>query len=169
MSARSQRHITFARLPEIPADELMTHMSDPRVAEHMPLLNFTWDRDAIKKFVASKEACWHRDGLGHWAFLSAGRYVGWGGFQKEGEEWEFGLVLRPDAFGLGTWITRKALAFAAADARIPFVTFLLPPSRRNLGALKRLGARFIGKTDHEGAGFLKYRLDTPAPPAFHPL
>jgi hypothetical protein len=135
-------------------------MSDPRVAEHMPLLTFEWDRPAVAKFVAAKEACWSRDGLGHWAILSNGNYVGWGGFQKEGDEWDYGLVLKPEAFGLGIRISRKALEFAVTDARIPFVTFLLSPSRKSLGAFERLGARFVDEIDYKGAKFLKYRLET---------
>lgn len=152
--------ITFTRLPGIDPADIMAHMSDPRVAEHMPLLTFEWDRAAVGDFVAAKEQCWHRDGLGHWAILANGKYVGWGGFQKEGDEWDYGLVLRPEAFGLGARISRKAIRFAAADPRIPFVTFLLPPSRKNLGALKRLGAKFVGETNYEGSKFLKYRLTT---------
>ncbi|MEM8814000.1 MAG: GNAT family N-acetyltransferase [Pseudomonadota bacterium] len=153
--------ISFARLPTIDPEEIVAHMSDPRVAEHMPLLTFAWDEAAVSNFVATKEACWQRDGLGHWAILSDDRYVGWGGFQKEGEEWDYGLVLRPDAFGLGVRISKKAIAFAVADERIPFVTFLLPPSRTRLGALDRLGAGFVGEVEHEGKVFLKYRLQTP--------
>ena len=152
--------ITFARLPDIPVDALIAHMSDPRMGEHMPLLTSPWTRDTAESFVATKEACWHRDGLGHWAILADGRYVGWGGFQKEETEWDFGLVLRPDAFGLGTRITRKALAFARADPRISCVTFLLPPSRRNLSALQRLGATYVRDVEQDGATFRKYRLDT---------
>jgi hypothetical protein len=152
--------ITFVRLPEISPDELIAHMSDPRVAEHMPLLTFQWDQDAVSKFVAAKEECWRRDGLGHWAFLCDGEYVGWGGFQKEGEEWDYGLVLKPDRFGIGARISKNAIEFAEADERILFITFLLPPSRRNLGALKRIGAIFVGEIDYEGAKFLKFRLDT---------
>jgi len=155
-----ERHITFARLPDIPPGEIIAHMSDPRVAEHMPMLTFQWDHDAVTRFVAVKEACWHRDGLGHWAILCDRRYVGWGGFQKEGDEWDYGLVLKPERFGLGTLITRKAIEFALADERIPFVTFLLPLSRRKLGALARLGATFVDEIEHAGARFLKYRLDT---------
>jgi len=135
-------------------------MSDPRVAEHMPLLTFKWDRQKLAEFVSAKEARWRHDGLGHWAILCDGDYVGWGGFQKEGNEWDFGLVLKPDSFGLGVRIARKAIEFARADDRIPFVTFLLPPSRKNLRGLARLGARFLGEVEHEGARFLKYRLDT---------
>lgn len=160
MTPVQKQEITFTRLPGISPDALIAHMSDPRVAEHMPLLTFEWDHDAVAKFVAAKEDCWRRDGLGHWAFLCDGSYVGWGGFQKEGDEWDFGLVLRPDAFGMGVRIARKAIAFARADDRIPFVTFLLPPSRRNLGALGRMGAEFVEEIDYDGARFLKFRLDT---------
>ena len=152
--------ITFVRLTEIDPAEIAAHMSDPRVAAHMPLLTADWDAAETAAFVARKEACWARDGLGHWAFLSDGRYVGWGGFQKEGDEWGFGLVLTPDAFGLGRRITQKALDFAMADERIPFVTFLLPPSRKNLGALRRLGAQQTGAVEYDGARFLKFRLET---------
>jgi len=160
MTDRSEPKITFARLPDISPDEIIAHMSDPRVAEHMPLLTIAWDQRAVAKFVTTKEQCWHRDGLGHWAILCNGSYAGWGGFQKEGQEWDFGLVLKPEHFGLGARISRKAMGFAVADKRIPFVTFLLPPSRRNLGGLARLGARFVEETEHDGTTFLKFRLDT---------
>ncbi|MEM1078941.1 MAG: GNAT family N-acetyltransferase [Pseudomonadota bacterium] len=155
-----KHEIAFTRLTQIAPEDIATHMSDPRVAEHMPLLTGAWDLDAVASFVAHKEARWARDGLGHWAILAGGRYVGWGGFQKEGEEWDFGLVLRPDAFGLGARISAKALAFAKADPRIPFVTFLLPPSRTKLGALDRLGAKPVGEIDYDGARFLKFQLET---------
>ena len=152
--------INFTRLPEIDPSEIVAHMSDPRVAEHMPLLNFEWDEAAVAKFVATKEACWNRDGLGHWAILSNDKYVGWGGFQKEGDEWDFGLVLKPRSFGLGARISRKAIDFAIADKRIPFVTFLLPLSRKNLSALDRLGAVFVGEQEYDGETFLKFQLKT---------
>lgn len=156
----SDPDITFVRLTDVAPDEIVAHMSDPRVAEHMPLNDGHWDRQACDAFVAAKEEYWRRDGLGHWAILCDGIYVGWGGFQKEGDEWDFGLVLKPDRFGLGARITGKALAFARADGRIPFVTFLLPPSRKNVSALERLGARFVGEVDYDGSMFLKFRLDT---------
>ncbi|MCB1379813.1 MAG: GNAT family N-acetyltransferase [Alphaproteobacteria bacterium] len=151
--------ITFVRLTEVPPDMLVAHMSDPRMAEHMPLLTQPWDHVVAEQFVSAKEACWQRDGLGHWAILADGLYVGWGGFQKEGKEWDFGLVLRADAFGLGATITRKAMSFAQADPRIACVTFLLPPSRRKLGALARIGARYDGDVEYAGSMFRKYHLD----------
>lgn len=152
--------ITFTRLTEIDPDEILSHMSHPRVGEHMPLLTGDWDLATVSQFVSTKEACWDRDGLGHWAILADGQYVGWGGFQKEGNEWDFGLVLKPDRFGLGTRIIRKALAYSRQDPRIPYVTFLLPPSRTNLSALTRVGAQLIGEVTYDGAIFRKYRLET---------
>ena len=155
-----EHQIEFTRLPEIDPTEIIAHMSDPRIAEHMPLLTSGWNETTVANFVTAKEECWSRDGLGHWAILSNNKYVGWGGFQREGDEWDFGLVLKPDSFGLGACILRKAINFAISNERIPFVTFLLPPSRRNLGALKRLGAKFIGEIECDGSTFLKYRLNT---------
>jgi hypothetical protein len=154
------RDIRFLRLTEVPPEAILEHMRDPRVAEHMPLLTFEWTPETVTGFVAAKEACWARDGLGHWAFVVDGAYVGWGGFQKEGEEWDFGLVLKPEAFGLGLAIAARALEFARTDARLPYVTFLLPPSRRHLGALRRLGAEAVGQVDYAGESFLKFRLET---------
>ena len=125
-----KQQITFSRLTDIAPDEVAPHKPDARVAEHMPLLTSKRDTASVGKFVVVKEDCWKKHGLGHWAILCDGEYIGWGGFHKEGDEWDFGLVLKPGSFGLGTPIARKALAFAVADKRIPFVTLLLPPSRK---------------------------------------
>ena len=152
--------IKFVRLSDASLEEIVSHMSDPRVAEHMPLLKFKWTLEEAREFVTAKERTWQRDGLGHWAILYDDVYVGWGGFQKEGEEWDFGLVLKPSNFGLGMQISRKAIEFAKADPRIDFVTFLLPLSRRNLGALSRGGANFVENVEYDGEIFKKYRLET---------
>ena len=160
MTLKADAAIIFSRLQDISPDKIMEHMNDPRVSEHMPLLTAKWDQRRVAEFVTAKEACWQRDGLGHWAILSEKAYVGWGGFQKEGNEWDFGLVLRPEFFGLGPRIARQAMAFAKADTRIAFVTFLLPPSRPRVGGLARFGARFVGEISYDGATFMKYRLDT---------
>ena len=153
--------IQFVRLPEISPDRIMKHMSNPRVAAHLPLMTSLWVSAQVQSFVTAKEMYWKRDGLGHWAMLHKGDYVGWGGFQREGKDWDYGLVLTADSFGLGNAITRKALEFARNDPRISSVTFLLPPTRRNLGALRRLGAVSEGMVTYDDAGFQKFRLQTP--------
>lgn len=158
----------FGRLTEVPAQQIIDHMSDPVTIAHMPLAGMVWTEEVCADFVATKEACWDRDGLGHWAIFEGDRYIGWGGFQREGEDWDYGLVLRPDIFGLGLPVTAQALDFARADARIPYITFLLPPSRRRLGALRRMGAEQVGQVQIEGATFLKFRLETETLPATGP-
>lgn len=159
-ASHSKAEITFARLSSVPVEEIADHMSDPALAAHMPLLSGPWDADRAAKFLAMKEARWDQDGLGHWAILSNGAYVGWGGFQREDMDWDFGLVLKPTAFGLGLRITQKALGFAQDDPRIGSVTFLLPPTRTKLGALARMGAVPEGEVTLDGARFRKFRLAT---------
>lgn len=160
---RTSGSIRFASLGDIAPETVIAHMSDARMSVHMPLLDGPWGQDDYHRFMAAKDAYWQRDGLGHWAILVDESYVGWGGFQKEGDDWDFGLVLRPDCFGLGLAITRKVLNVACNDPRIEYVTFLLPPTRKHLRGLLRLGACFVGKVSHDGEVFLKYRLDTPLP------
>ncbi|GAA0607214.1 GNAT family N-acetyltransferase [Thalassospira tepidiphila] len=157
MTTRSDA-ISFGSLDDIPPATLIAHMSDPRMAEHMPLLNGRWDQDDVARFMAAKKAYWQRDGLGHWAIFYDGTYVGWGGFQKEGDDWDYGLVLRPECFGFGMAITHKALEFARSDPRISSVTFLLPPSRTKLAALRRIGAEFEKSVDYENEMFSRFRL-----------
>ena len=67
--------------------------------------------------------------------------------------------------GITGWCCAQALEFARADPRIPYITFLLPPSRRRLGALRRMGAEQVGEVQIDGATFLKFRLETEAVPA----
>ena len=159
MTSRSDA-ISFGALDDIAPATLIAHMSDPRMAEHMPLLRGPWDQDDVERFLALKRAFWQRDGLGHWGIFYESTYVGWGGFQKEDDDWDYGLVLRPESFGLGMTITRKALDFARSDPSIASVTFLLPPSRTKLAALKRMGAVFEKSINYENEIFIRFRLLT---------
>ncbi|NIY81144.1 GNAT family N-acetyltransferase [Celeribacter sp. HF31] len=149
--------IQFARLSDSPTERLAAHMSDPFVAAHMPLLTGAWTDAMTQDRVAAKDAHWATHGLGHWAFLDHGAYVGWGGFEREGEDWDFGLVLTRDAIGLGRNITKRALDAARQDPRIDSVTFLLPPTRRHTGALTRLGATQEADVTLHEERFLKFR------------
>ncbi len=159
-TTRNCDKISTARLYEIAQHDILAHMSSDSVSKHMPLLTFQFNQDRLIQFIANKEKYWSRDGLGHWAFLCNGIYIGWGGFQKEADEWDFGLVLRPEYYGLGIAITKAAIEYAQRSERIPFITFLLPYSRRNIKAIERLGARYVGDTTHAGIQFKKFYLDT---------
>lgn len=151
--------IRFGRLSDVSASHLLAHMNDSRLAAHLPLLTQPWTEEDVAGFLAAKQKRWLEDGLGHWAIHEGDRYVGWGGFEKEGEVWDFGLVLTPDAFGLGRRVFLKALDYARQDERISVISFLLAPSRKSLSALTRYGAVFVGEDAHAGQRFLRYELD----------
>ncbi|MBE1292198.1 MAG: hypothetical protein GJ677_06875 [Rhodobacteraceae bacterium] len=131
-------------------------MADARVAAHLPLLDGAFD---VEAFLQVKAQRWAEDGLGHWAIWQGDIFLGWGGFEKEGDVWDFGLVLVPAAFGKGLEITRQALAFAAEDARIETVQFLLAPTRRSVKALARMGAKEVGEVRYGGQTFRRFLLD----------
>ncbi len=154
------RDLKFKRLTEVSPDLLLWQMNDVRVTAHLPLKTEIWNHKSISDFVAKKETCWQRDGLGHQAIFDGNTYLGWGGFQKEGNEWDFGLVLSPTAFGCGLSLTQEFLKQARKDDRIPYVTFLLPPSRRKLSALRKLGAEDIGTVTYDGQEFRKFKIET---------
>jgi len=149
-------------LEDVPHALLMAQMTDPRVTEHLPLLTGGFDASALDQFLTLKAERWAKDGLGHWGIWQDGVYLGWGGFEKEGDVWDFGLVLTPEAFGHGLTITRQALSFAQDEAWISRVQFLLAPSRRNVRALLRIGAQEVGEVRYGGQTFRRFLLDTRA-------
>ena len=150
-------HYEFARLSDVDGSAILAHLRDPRIARHLPLLPAEPDMALVEQIVSAKDACWERDGLGHWAIFHGDEYVGWGGLQREGEEWDFGLVLRPEFFRHGKAIALQLLEWAYRSADIREVTFLLPLSRSEL-ALVRIGAQPIGYVDHAEQTFRKWKL-----------
>lgn len=152
--------LRFVRLSKIDPQVLLDHMSDRRIARHLPLLGTGWDIERITAFVQVKEQCWERDGLGHWAILADQVYAGWGGFQKEGDDWDFGLVLRSEFFSLGQRIFDEAVTWLSAHRDIGDVTFLLPQSRSRR-VPERLGASLCGETTYAGIAFTKWSVPVP--------
>jgi len=154
-----EKNISYRRLSEVAPQDILSHMSDPKVAEHMPLLKTVWNLNTVKHFIAAKEARWAEDGLGHVGIYYKGKYIGWGGFQKEGSDWDFGMVLTTETRGIGPRICKSALK-AAHKAGIAAVTFLLPLSRTSTGALRRLGAEELPPVEYDGSRFRKFRVKT---------
>ena len=149
----------FLSIADVPRDLLLAQMNDARVAEHLPLLQGRFDEAALDRFLDIKAARWTQDGLGHWAFWRNGVFLGWGGFEKEGDVWDFGLVLTAEAFGQGMAITRQALTYARTAPQIETVQFLLAPSRRSVRALVRMGAQEVGEVSYGGQTFRQFLLD----------
>lgn len=148
---------SFVHPSEIDQEEMLTHLRDPSMARHLPLLPDKPDRSLVQSIIASKEASWIRDGLGHWGILHQGRYAGWGGFQSEADEWDFGLVLRREHFRNGRAITSHIFGWALQHTNIETVSFLLPLSRSEQ-ALRRFGAVPSGIVDIERTKFRKWFL-----------
>ncbi len=146
----------FGDLQAVPHGLLLAQMNDARVAQHLPLLDGLFDLEA---FLQAKAQRWAQDGLGHWAIWQGEEFLGWGGFEKESDVWDFGLVLTPEAFGQGLAITRQALEFAQQEPQIEAVQFLLAPTRRSVRALARMGARETGEVRYGGQTFRRFLLD----------
>ncbi|MFU7529455.1 hypothetical protein [Qipengyuania sp. ASV99] len=156
-NCRPAPQVTFIALESVPRTDLMAHMRDPRIARHLPLLRAQWDDAVLTRFLSDKAAAWARDGLGHWAIMIDGAYAGWGGFQKEGPDWDYGLVLRAEFFSLGMVITRAACAWLVHNTSIRDASVLLPLSR-SPRALARIGARRAGEADYDGIRFARWAL-----------
>jgi RimJ/RimL family protein N-acetyltransferase len=150
------RDFEFGDLQAVPRALLVAQMADARVAEHLLLLDGAFD---VEAFLQAKALRWAQDGLGHWAIWQGDVFLGWGGFEKEGDVWDFGLVLKPEAFGQGLAITRQALEFAREEARIETVQFLLALTRRSVKVLTRMGAEEVGDVRYGGQTFRRFLLD----------
>ena len=141
---------------EIPTEDwlgLLTHLD---VLRHMPLDAGNWTEDAVADWAKGKDAQWLINGYGPWAMRIDGRFAGWGGFQKEGDEADLALVLLPAYWGQGAMIFRHVMSRRDALGIGP-VSILLPPSRARLRGLARLGFKFVGELAYEGRRFLKFQ------------
>jgi RimJ/RimL family protein N-acetyltransferase len=141
-----------------PADWLRL-LTDPEVHRHMPLGGDDCTEGKAADWAAGKDAQWAENGYGPWALRLDGVFAGWGGFQKEGEDADFGLVLLPEFWGRGMEIGSELLR-RGWEMGLPSVTFLLPPSRRMRG-LGRLGFVPDGEMDYGGYRFLRFRMMRP--------
>lgn len=146
----------FARLTDITADDLLAVLNDPRLARHMPLWG-EFTASSVLEWAAAKTADYDATGLGPRAVLIDGAFAGWAGIQSEGYGPDLAVVLSPDAWGIGTEVTRALLA--EADARsLPEVFIALPPSRHSDAVVARLG---FSRVADDVDGFILYRRALP--------
>lgn len=141
---------------DIPTEDWLGLLTHPDVVRHMPLDGGNWTEDAVADWAKGKDAQWRTNGYGPWAFRIDGRFAGWGGFQKEGDEADLALVLLPKFWGQGAMIFRHVMSRRHALGIGP-VSILLPPSRSRLRGLARLGFEFVGELAYEGQRFLKFQ------------
>lgn len=151
-------NVAFKRLSDVSSADIIALMTDPRMRKHMPLLGAAFDDSACRAFVEAKERAWEEFGYGVWAFMLDGHFAGWGGIQDENGDPDLALVLHPDYWGSGRAIYDAVLEKAFNEIGFTYVTVLLPPTRKNLAALERLGFERDGSTTIEGSEFIRFRL-----------
>lgn len=149
--------LTLHAFAEIPAADLLILLNDPDVRRHMPLAGDGWTEAKALDWARSKDAQWQENGYGPWAIRVDGAFAGWGGFQKEGEEVDLGLVLLPAYWGHGARLFREMVR-RGEQMQLSNITIMLPPSRTRLSGLARLGFEPMGELQYDGQRFLKFRL-----------
>jgi ribosomal-protein-alanine N-acetyltransferase len=152
--------LAFLPMREIdPAEYIRLH-AHPLVRRHMPLSQDDFDLDACREWIKGKESMWEEHGIGPWAIMIEGKFAGWGGLQPEGGEADLGLVLHPDYWGAGKAILDTIIRWAFNDKGINSLTILLPPTRKHMKGILRLGFTPDGETLVDGEMFIRYRLHT---------
>lgn len=152
--------IRFGKLAEVPTAALMALLNEPANARQMPLAG-AMDETACRAWAAAKDRQWVEHGYGPWAIWIDGRFAGWGGFQRDGDDADLALVLSPDAWGHGPRLVRELIARGWSELGLSTITIQLPPSRRHLRPLARLGFIADGTVDSGGHTFNRFRLDRP--------
>lgn len=149
--------IAFVRLSEVPLAEVVQLLNDPRNTRHMPLSS-VFTEETAAEWVTAKDAQWEQHGYGPWAILIDGDFAGWGGFQREENGADFGLVLRPTHRGAGAAITRAALDRGFWELGLAAVLIALPFTRSSERVVARFGFQPDGEVSYGGSRFRQYRL-----------
>lgn len=149
--------IEFSRLTDVPVDDLMRLLNEPRNVRHMPLSElFTEETTAL--WAASKNEQWELHGYGPWAVSIDSNFAGWCGFQSEEDGADYALVLRPEYWGHGAAITEAAMEIGFGTFGLSEVVIALPYSRNPERAVGRLGFKPDGEVTYEDIPFRRYRL-----------
>ena len=151
-------NIEFKRLTEVERSEIVALMTNPLVRRHMPLTSDSFGESDCDEFIAAKERLWAEHGYGPWAFVVDGRFVGWGGLQPENGEADVALVLHPNHWGMGKALYDEVIGRAFGEMGFETVTVLLPPTRKRIKGLLRLGFEEDGEVEVGGERFIRYRL-----------
>ncbi|WP_375425330.1 GNAT family N-acetyltransferase [uncultured Friedmanniella sp.] len=149
--------IELVRLTEVPLEEVLALLNEPRNAPHMPLAS-SFTAETAAAWVAAKDGQWVSNGHGPWAVLVDGEFAGWCGFQREPAGEDFALVLAPPWWGHGSAVLQQALGRGFGELGLGEVLIALPLSRRAERVLSRFGFLPDGEVSYGGAEFRQYRL-----------
>ena len=151
--------IEFKRLTEVEKYKIIELMNNPQVLQQMPLAGESFSESNCDQFIAAKEQLWVEHGYGPWAFLLDGKFAGWGGLQPENGEADLALVLHPNHWGKGKALYDEIISRAFGEMGFETVTVLLPPTRKRIKGLFRLGFKEDGEVEVGKERFIRYRLD----------
>lgn len=146
------------RLTEIEQSEIIELLDNPLVKKHMPLSSAIIGDKEYTDFIAAKEAIWTKYHFGPFAYLVSGKFIGWGGIQPDGDDFELALVLHPKYWGFGKTIYTELLDQAFTDLKLPSLVIYFPPSRTRIKAILKAGFKKDGEVEYCGCRFIRYRL-----------
>lgn len=155
--------IKFVHLFEVKEEQIIDLMNNEMVGKQLPLLAKNFSAEKCRAFLKAKKQLWDEHGFGPWAFLIKGEFAGWGGLQPEHGDADFALVLHPKFWGWGQKIFNKVIDQAFNQLNLKSITVLLPPSRPNSKAIKRLGFIDDGQLIVDGEIFMRFRLTKSQP------
>jgi len=150
--------IKLTALTNIPQQTFIELMNLPEVKKHMPLIGDEFSVADYHAFIAAKQHLWAAHGYGPYAILINATFAGWGGLQQEGEDVDLGLVLHPNFWGHGLKLLELFKKQAFDDMALPAITALLPTSRLNSRALRRLGFIATQPVQLNGHAFTRFCL-----------
>lgn len=152
------KSIKFTSLFEVDNAKLIKLMNCPKIGAHLPLLTGEFTDSDCEKFFHSKQLIWNEYGYGPFAININNNFAGWGGFQPEGNDVDFALILHPDFWGWGLKIFKKFQTIAFEEMGLIAITALLPSNRLNSKAISRLGFEYVREVRIDGKKFMKFRL-----------
>ena len=156
------RRIDLLPLREASVDELWLILRDSRIARHMPLHDSSISRQWVSQWVDSKLAQWPNESMGPWAIYVDGVLAGWGGYQPDDGVAELAIVLKPDAWGVGSQVISELnLLWSKVGPSGPR-RFYLPKSRRVENLSKRFAFQKIGQTSIGDFDFDVYEFIDPS-------
>ena len=153
--------LEFIPMSQIPIPDWLELLNHPLVKRHMPLATEDFTASSCQSWIEGKERLWQSHGYGPRAILHRGEFVGWGGFQPDGDDADLGLVLHPKHWGLGIPIFKDFLRQGFETHRFRSIVIALPESRTRTRALSRIGFQKDGDFHAGDVLFHRWRLENP--------
>jgi ribosomal-protein-alanine N-acetyltransferase len=153
--------LEFEHLKDIDCAEIIALNTNRLVRRQMPLSDDQFGEEECREWVEGKEEQWEKYGYGPWAFLIDGKFAGWGGFQYENGDADLALVLHPDYWGAGKIIYEEMIKRGFGEMGFESITILLPPARKHIKGVLKLGFQLDGEVELYGERFIRYRLYAP--------